>query len=232
MDRDYLNKILRTKPLTAMQYRILLTLMTGEYTKAQLAEAIGVSQQSIHPVCKQLLELDLIEIVKTVGRNQYLACKSSVILADNKSYNRELEDALELFDKFKTFDYDAISNMDNSEFSKYANAILLICKKELYTVSSLLIKDSFFSDLLNCEDDDITSSLENIKNNFSVGDYKNSTNWSYHIGNEYCINVEYTFVNKDITSDYIDFIKKELSDHEVWEKIVNEDVRITNIRLI
>ena len=112
MDRDYLNKILRSKSLTAMQYRIILTLITGEYTKAQLAEELGVSQQSINPVTKQLLELDLIKVVKTVGRNQYLTCNSDEIIYETKVYNRELEDAQELYNEFKEFSYETVDNLD------------------------------------------------------------------------------------------------------------------------
>lgn len=232
MDRDYLNKILRSKSLTAMQYRIILTLITGEYTKAQLAEELGVSQQSINPVTKQLLELDLIKVVKTVGRNQYLTCNSDEIIYETKVYNRELEDAQELYNEFKEFSYETVDNLDIEEFNKYKDAILLICKQELYTTDSLVNQDSFFSNLLKCENDDITSSLYNIRDNLSSSNGINTTSWAYSIGQDYGINVEYTFINKDITMDYIDNLDEKTTEQEAWETIVNEDVKITNITLI
>ena len=109
---------------------------------------------------------------------------------------------------------------------------MLICKQELYTTDSLVNQDSFFSNLLKCENDDITSSLYNIRDNLSSSNGINTTSWAYSIGQDYGINVEYTFINKDITMDYIDNLDEKTTEQEAWETIVNEDVKITNITLI
>lgn len=236
MDRDYLNKILKTKPLTAMQYRILLTLMLGELTKAQLAEELDVSQQSINPTANQLLEYGLVKVVKQEGRNQYLACDSNIIIAEAKAYNRKLDDAIELFNEFNEFSYNTLCELEDEssdDYNRYKEAILLICNESLYTEGTLLQQDLFFSDMLNCEDDSITCSLENIINSMSTENEVTTTTWAYSIKDYDCIEVEYTFINKEINLEYIDdLIKKEQYDTEVWDIITNEAVRITKINLI
>ena len=232
MDRNYINMILQSGNLTAMQYKIIFTLMLNEYTKAQLAEELGVSQQSINPVANNLLELGLIKISRIEGRNQYLACNSSLVATDIKKFKRELEEAEELYDEYSTLSYAEIDELDNDEFIKYRDALYLLCKQKLYTESTLTRFDEYFSHFLNCcLDDGISCDLERVER-FLEG---NITSWSYPITHDCAIDIEYTFVNKNITLDYIQELEENDSDiysRNSWEEIVNENVKITKIELV
>ena len=232
MDRNYINRILKGKTLTSMQYKIIFTLMTGQFTKAQLAQEIGVSQQSINPVANELLELGLIYVSKTEGRNQYLACNSIEIVKENKKFERNLENANELYDEFTELSGEELRELEDDELKKYGEAILLICEQKLYTVDSLSNLDSYFSNLLNCEDDDITTSITNIQNSLECGsDGKVCTCWSYKIWKdcmvEYNINVEYTFLDKNITLNCIN----EHGEDNYYD-IINSNVMITGVEFI
>ena len=74
-----------TKNLTALavnnlpstHYRILLVLMTGEFTQMQLATMLNIKKQNVGKVVKSLIEHGYIIITRTTGREKYLTAQSS-----------------------------------------------------------------------------------------------------------------------------------------------------------
>ena len=58
--------------LPATHYRILLILMTGEFTQAKLATILNIKKQNIGKVVKSLMEHGYIITTRTAGREKYL----------------------------------------------------------------------------------------------------------------------------------------------------------------
>lgn len=227
MDRNYIKMILKSGNLTAMQYKIIFTLMLNEYTKAQLAEELNVSQQSINPVANNLLELGLIKIARTEGRNQYLVCNSDLIVRENKKFTRELDEAQDLYEEYLTLSSEEIEELDSEKSSKYGDAIFLIYKQMLWDEGSLLYFDQEFERFAEENEDTLASDISYIRDNLNG----NAVTWQYSIGGDMYITVEYTFINKDITSDYISKLIEEHSRQYAYEEIVYEKVKVTKMSL-
>lgn len=60
-----------TVELTAMQYKVLLLLHSGEKTQSEIARELFSRRQNINKACKSLEGFGLITRSKTIGRNVY-----------------------------------------------------------------------------------------------------------------------------------------------------------------
>ena len=82
---DYL-ELLASGNFTTYHYKVMLLLMTGTFTQAQLAAKLGVKAQNVHRCVKELTEHGFIIIDRIEGRNVFLKAEISVrkIKANNK----------------------------------------------------------------------------------------------------------------------------------------------------
>ena len=67
---DYL-EFLADGNFTAYQYKVMLLLMTGEFTQMQLSTMLNIKKQNIGKVVKKLTEQGYIINTRTAGREKY-----------------------------------------------------------------------------------------------------------------------------------------------------------------
>lgn len=66
-------KLYATLDLTTYHYKVILLLMTKEYTQSQIADILNVKKQNIHSVCRDLKSMGIIYESSRIGNNVYLA---------------------------------------------------------------------------------------------------------------------------------------------------------------
>ena len=230
MERQYIKRIIKEDMLTAMQYKILFVLMTGEYTQVQLSYELNVAKQSINPLVKDLLNKRLIRITKVEGRNKWLTCDSDVIIREKKIYQNKVEDMECLVEQYKSLTIEEIDDLDLDELARLAKALLFKFEDKIGVKGSLLDIDNDFCDYLF--DDGIASSLKNIANGFNYTNDNHTTCYSYWVGKDTYLDVSFKFTNEDINEKYILDLLNGEHDHSDWESICNEEVEIIKVQLI
>lgn len=76
---DYLEWLAQTPELTTSHYRILLMLMTGSYTQAQLCVKLNIAnRQNVNKAIRELEKLGMVEVDRIEGRNKFMKAVTSV----------------------------------------------------------------------------------------------------------------------------------------------------------
>lgn len=71
MDYKYLEHIALEEITSIYCYKILLLLITKEYTQAQLSKILNLKTQNTSKYVKELENINLIEVSKIEGRNKF-----------------------------------------------------------------------------------------------------------------------------------------------------------------
>lgn len=75
---EYLELLATSNFTTSYHYRVILILMTGTYTQAQLSEKLGIKRQNINRCVKELEEHGYILVDRVEGRNKFIKANTSV----------------------------------------------------------------------------------------------------------------------------------------------------------
>ncbi len=71
MNLEYLQHIALAELSSTYSYKILLLLLTKEYTQSQLCSILNIKKQNILKYVKELEHLNLIEVDRIEGRNKF-----------------------------------------------------------------------------------------------------------------------------------------------------------------
>ncbi|TPE21326.1 winged helix-turn-helix domain-containing protein [Clostridium perfringens] len=71
MDKKYFEHIANIRELGKYHYKILLLLMVGDYSQADISKLLDIKKQNVNRVFKDLEKLGLIEIKEKIGSNKY-----------------------------------------------------------------------------------------------------------------------------------------------------------------
>ena len=71
MDKKYFEHIANIEELGKYHYKVLLLLITANYTQADVRKLLNLKKQNINRVFKELEKLGLIEVKETKGSNKY-----------------------------------------------------------------------------------------------------------------------------------------------------------------
>ncbi|HBJ2623689.1 winged helix-turn-helix transcriptional regulator (plasmid) [Clostridium botulinum] len=71
MNLEYLQHIALAELSSTYSYKILLLLLTKEYTQSQLCSILNIKKQNILKYIKELEHLNLIEVDRIEGRNKF-----------------------------------------------------------------------------------------------------------------------------------------------------------------
>lgn len=71
MEKSYIGYLLDTDITSALAFKVLLLLTTGTYTQTQIGDRLDLHKQNTSKHIGVLLELGLIEVVKTEGKNKF-----------------------------------------------------------------------------------------------------------------------------------------------------------------
>lgn len=71
MDKKYFEHIANIKELGKYHYRVLLLLITDNYTQSDIRKLLNLKKQNVNRVFRDLEKLGLIEIKEIKGSNKY-----------------------------------------------------------------------------------------------------------------------------------------------------------------
>ncbi|MGG5460819.1 winged helix-turn-helix domain-containing protein [Clostridium sp. B9] len=71
MDKKYFEHIANIKELGKYHYKVLLLLISEDYTQSDIKNLLGLKKQNVNRVFRELEKLGLIEIKEIKGSNKY-----------------------------------------------------------------------------------------------------------------------------------------------------------------
>lgn len=71
MDKKYFEHIANSEELGKYHYKVLLLLITDNYTQADIRKLLNLKKQNVNRVFRDLEKLGLIEVKETKGANKY-----------------------------------------------------------------------------------------------------------------------------------------------------------------
>lgn len=75
---DFLEMLAMAEFATKYHYKIMLLLMTGAFTQAQIAEKLGMLRQNVNAHIKDLKKNGYIKVDRIEGRNMFLKANTTV----------------------------------------------------------------------------------------------------------------------------------------------------------
>ncbi len=94
---EYLEILATSNFITAYHYRVMLMLLTGNYTQAQMADKLHLKKQNIHKCIKDLEKQGLVEVDRIEGKNKFLKAVTSVKMI--QAHQEQLDGQLSLEDE-------------------------------------------------------------------------------------------------------------------------------------
>ena len=85
LSEEWLAQLAASNFATAYHYRVLLTLLTGTFTQAQIAVKFGLKRQNVHRCVKDLEEHGYITVVRIEGRNKYITANTDAKALSNET---------------------------------------------------------------------------------------------------------------------------------------------------
>ncbi|MDM0756151.1 helix-turn-helix domain-containing protein [Clostridium perfringens] len=71
MDKKYFEHIANIKELGKYHYKVLLLLITGDYSQSDVGKLLDIKKQNVNRVFRELEKLGLIEVKEKIGSNKY-----------------------------------------------------------------------------------------------------------------------------------------------------------------
>ena len=75
---EYFEILATSNFITAYHYRVMLMLLTGNYTQTQIANNLHLKVQNVHTCVRDLEKQGLIEVDRIEGKNKFLKAVTSV----------------------------------------------------------------------------------------------------------------------------------------------------------